>query len=217
MFTGLIQKIGTVTSVMRSGSGMVARIDIGQLAKEISIGDSVAVNGTCLTATSIATNLVDFDISRETLDISTTGSLKSGVKVNLELAMSANGRFGGHIVQGHIDGIGTVFSITEQGGFYELTVTADSKLMEMIVKKGSVAVSGISLTVASLTDNQFTVAVIPVTWRDTILQYLKAGDKVNIEADLIVKTIKSQLSRMLTDDGKAGDSLTVEKLRQMGF
>jgi riboflavin synthase len=215
MFTGLIQKIGTVTGVRPSGSGAIIRIDTGELSKEISIGDSVAVNGVCLTATGLAGSIVDFDASGETLKTSTASSLKTGGRVNLELALSATGRLGGHIVQGHVDGIGEIKRISEKGGFYELSVSAGRELMSLMVKKGSVSVNGISLTVASITKDDFTVAVIPVTWRDTTLQYLKAGDKVNIEADLIVKTVKSQLEQMLSSGGSG--SLTVEKLKEMGY
>ncbi|MFI4910621.1 MAG: riboflavin synthase [Sedimentisphaeraceae bacterium JB056] len=217
MFTGLVEKIGTVTSLRKSGNGMIIRIDVGDLSRNISIGDSVAVNGVCLTATSISGVNVDFDVSLETLNSSTTGSLKSSDKVNLELAMSANGRFGGHIVQGHVDGIGIVKNIKESNGFYELSVSLNNDMMKYIVKKGSISVSGISLTIASVLDDGFTVAVIPVTWQDTILQYMKPGDKVNIEADLIVKTIRAQLTQMLQDDSGNNNSLTLDKLKQMGF
>jgi riboflavin synthase len=131
MFTGLIQKIGTVTGVRPSGSGAIIRIDTGELSKEISIGDSVAVNGVCLTATGLAGSIVDFDASGETLKTSTASSLKTGGRVNLELALSATGRLGGHIVQGHVDGIGEIKRISEKGGFYELSVSAGRELMSL--------------------------------------------------------------------------------------
>ena len=217
MFTGLVEKIGTVTSLRKSSNGMIIRIDVGDLSRNISIGDSVAVNGVCLTATSISGVNVDFGVSLETLNSSITGSLKSSDKVNLELAMIANGRFGGHIVQGHVDGIGIVKDIKESNGFYELSVSLNNDMMKYIVKKGSISVSGISLTIASVLDDGFTVAVIPVTWQDTILRYMKPGDKVNIETDLIVKTIRAQLTQMLQDDSGNNNSLTLDKLKQMGF
>ena len=215
MFTGLIQKIGTVATTSRTSGGLIIRIECGELAGDISIGDSVAVNGVCLTATRISGSLADFDVSNETLQSSTTGALRSAEKVNLELAMQAGGRFGGHIVQGHIDGIATIKAIKQAGDFYELSVSAGSEIMSSVVKKGSVAVNGISLTAASIGSDYFIVAVIPTTWKDTTLQYLKAQDKVNIETDLIVKTIRAQIERMLA--GGSGGSLTIEKLQQMGF
>jgi len=217
MFTGLIEKIGTVVGLRRSGQGMILKVDTGSLAGEITAGDSVAVNGVCLTATAISGATVDFDVSSETAAVSTISTLKNGDKVNLELAMRAGGRFGGHIVQGHVDGIAAVKSITNNGGFYDLAVTADAGLMELMVKKGSVSVNGISLTIASLGKDHFTVAVIPVTWKQTVLQYMRAGDKVNIEADLIVKTIKARLESMLGQESPAAGKLTIEKLRDMGF
>ncbi len=215
MFTGLIQKIGTVVGIRTGGGGKILQIDTGSLSAEISIGDSVAVNGVCLTATAISNSCIDFDVSLETLNTSTIGSLKTADKVNLELAMQAGSRFGGHIVQGHIDGVGAVKYIKKQGDFYELAISASPQMLQCIVKKGSVAVSGISLTAASVGEDFFTIAVIPATWTQTTLQYLKAGDKVNIETDLIVKAVKSQLEKMLATG--SGGGLTIEKLREMGF
>ncbi len=217
MFTGLIEKIGTVCGLRRSGKGMILKVDTNGLAGDILPGDSVAVNGVCLTATAISQDMVDFDVSGETAAVSTVSMFKSGDKVNLELAMRAGGRFGGHIVQGHIDGIASIKSITNSGDFYDLAVNASPQLMDLMVKKGSVSVNGISLTIASLGMDYFTVAVIPVTWRQTVLQYLKTGDKVNIEADLIVKTIKARLESMLGQGSAAAGKLTIEKLRDMGF
>ncbi len=217
MFTGLIEKIGTVCGLRRSGKGMVLKVDTNGLAGDILPGDSVAVNGVCLTATAISGQTVDFDVSGETVAVSTVGALKSDDKVNIELAMRAGGRFGGHIVQGHIDGIASIKSIANNGDFYDLAVSASPQLMDLMVKKGSVSVNGISLTIASLGRDYFTVAVIPVTWRQTVLQYLRAGDKVNIEADLVVKTIKARLESMLGQSSGSGGSLTIEKLRDMGF
>ena len=215
MFTGLVQTLGLVKGVKKTANGAVLTVDVNNLADEVKIGDSVAVNGVCLTACRLNFALVDFEVSPESLRISTLSKLRAGNKVNLELAMSANGRFGGHIVQGHVDGLAVLKSVDKKGGFYDVTFTADKNLMSMMVPKGSVAVNGISLTIAKMDKQTFTIAVIPVTWNETNLAMLAAGDEVNIETDVIVKAVRKQLENMLSTD--SGNNLTIEKLRSLGF
>ena len=213
MFTGLIESVCKVRSVIRSGKGCNLTVDLDCLAKDANIGDSFAVNGACLTITRIQGNTASFDVSSETLLKSTIGSLKPGILVNIEPALCLGDRMGGHIVQGHIDGTGSVQSINKQGEFQYLTFTGKPALINQIVLKGSIAVDGISLTVASLAKGCFSTAVIPETIKRTNIARMRVGDLVNIEIDIMSKTITRYLDNILA---KQGD-LTVNKLRQLGF
>ena len=213
MFTGLIEAICTVKSVRRSAGGLLLTIDLGKLADEGKIGDSIAINGVCLTIAKLDGGLATFDISSETLTKSNLGRLKPSSPVNVELALKATGRFGGHIVQGHIDGVGTIKAINKQGQFADIKFAASAELLNQMVVKGSVAVDGISLTIASMDENSFSAAIIPETLKKTTLGEAKIGDAVNIEPDIIVKTIKKQLEKILPQK----QPLTVEKLRELGF
>jgi riboflavin synthase len=213
MFTGLIEMLGKVTAVRKTAAGMGLVVDIGAMAAGAKIGDSIAVSGVCLTVAKISGRAAEFDVSGETVARSTLGKLSIGAAVNLEQAMRADGRFGGHIVQGHIDGTAAVKDIRKKGDFYDVTFAAPKELLDEIVVKGSVAVDGISLTVAAMDKESFAVAVIPVTWKHTTLGKLKIGGAVNIETDVIVKTIKKQIGLMLGE----GNGLTAEKLREMGY
>jgi len=213
MFTGLIEAICTVKSVRRSGGGLLLTIDSGKLADESKIGDSIAINGVCLTIARLDGGLASFDVSSETLTKSNLGKLKPSSPVNVELALKATGRFGGHIVQGHIDGAATIKAINKQGQFADIKFAAGKELLDQMVVKGSVAVDGISLTIASMDENSFSAAIIPETLKKTTLGTAKIGDTVNIETDIIVKTIKKQLEKILPQK----QPLTVEKLKQSGF
>ena len=213
MFTGLIELICTVKSVSRSAGASRVTIDLGKLADESEIGDSIAINGTCLTIAKVDGRLATFDLSTETLTKSTLGKLKPSSEVNTERAMKATDRFGGHIVQGHIDGVATIKAINRQGQFADIKFAADPELLNQMVVKGSVAVDGISLTIASMNENSFSAAIIPETLKETTLGTAKIGDAVNIETDIIVKTIKKQLEKILAQE----QPLTVEKLRELGF
>jgi riboflavin synthase len=213
MFTGLIEMLGKVMAVRKTSTGMGLVVDIEAMAAGTKIGDSIAVNGVCLTVSKISGMSVEFDVSGETVARSTLGKLSVGTAVNLEQAMRADGRFGGHIVQGHIDGTAVVKQIRKKGDFYDVTFAAPKELLDGMVEKGSVAVDGISLTVAVMDKQSFSVTVIPVTWEKTTLGKSKIGDSVNIETDVIVKTIKKQIGLML---GK-GKGLTAEKLKEMGY
>ena len=213
MFTGLIETICTVKSVRRSAESMVLTIDFGDLANESKTGDSIAINGACLTIAKLQGSLAGFDVSAETLAKSTLGKLKPSSEVNVERPLKANDRFGGHFVLGHVDGTATVDAIDKAGEFANIKFAAKAELLEAIVVKGSVAVDGISLTIASVDLNSFGVSVIPETLNRTTLGKAKIGDCVNIETDIIVKTIKRQLDEILPK--KQG--LTAEKLRQLGY
>jgi len=213
MFTGLIETVCTVKSVRRTADGMQLTVDLGATADETKIGDSIAVNGTCLTVVGLASGTAGFDVSSETLAKSTLGGLKQGRAVNVELAMKAAGRFGGHIVAGHIDGVAAIKAIKKQGRFDNIRFAAGAELLDQMVVKGSVAVDGISLTIADMDSSSFSVAIIPQTLAKTTLGTAKVGDEVNIEIDVIVKTVKKQLEKILPKKEK----LTIDKLKQLGF
>ncbi|NQT01041.1 MAG: riboflavin synthase [Planctomycetes bacterium] len=213
MFTGLIEAVCKVKSVRRSDRAMLLAIDLGKLAEDSGIGDSIAVNGVCLTITRLEGSVAAFDVSAETLAKSTLDKLSPSSEVNIERAVKATDRFGGHFVQGHIDGTATIKAIDRHGKFAEIKFAAEPELLDAMVVKGSVAVDGISLTIAGMDRNSFTIALIPETLNKTTLSKVKIGDKVNIETDIIVKTIKRQLEKILPQT----QSLTAEKLKELGF
>jgi riboflavin synthase len=190
LFTGIIEELGSVLSFTPSPAG--ARLTIGAqtVTGGIADGDSIAVNGVCLTAVDASKTSFSADISPETLDRTTLGRLSTGSPVNLERAMLPTTRFGGHIVQGHVDGRGTFIAARAQGDFWTVTIGFPNELGKYFVEKGSVAVEGISLTIAKLADERFDIAVIPKTWTATNLSSLKEGDQVNIEADVIAKYVE---------------------------
>lgn len=213
MFTGIVETLGKVASVRPARGGMLLSVDIGQTADGIELGESIAINGVCLTAARITGGLCEFDVSKETQERSTMDKIRTGATVNIERAMSAGGRFGGHIVQGHIDGTAAIKSIDRKGDFSEVVFSADANLLDEMVVKGSVAVDGISLTVARIDKDSFTVSVIPTTLKATTLGSAKAGEKVNIETDIITKAVKKQLEKMLG----AKEGITKSKLKELGF
>ena len=213
MFTGLIEETGTVYEVCRNGNASFIRIAAEKVLDGTKVGDSIAVNGVCLTVTDHDGKIFRADVMNETLSRSSLGTLKQGSKVDLERAMSAEGRFGGHIVSGHIDGTGTVSNIKQDGIAVRYTISADDKLLRYIVEKGSVTLDGISLTVAAVTDTDFTVSVIPHTAEQTILPYKKVGDIINIETDIIGKYVEKLLRP--AEPKKSG--VTMEQLMKNGF
>jgi riboflavin synthase len=213
MFTGLIEGLCVVRSASRAGAGaMRLSVDLGGLADGCKAGDSIAINGVCLTAAKITGSVADFDVSGETIAKSTIGNLRTGSQVNIERALKADGRFGGHFVLGHVDGIGVIKKIEKKGEFVDITFAAEKSLLDNMVAKGSAAVDGISLTIAELNETSFTVALIPETIKRTTLGTAKHSDKVNIETDLIVKTIKKHLEQFAPKQ-----DLTIENLQNLGF
>ena len=216
MFTGLIESVCQVSSLqlwLPGRDGALLQINLGKLARQVKVGDSVAINGVCLTASALAESLVRFDLSQETLSKSTLGKLRQGWAVNVELALKAGERFGGHIVQGHVDGIAKIKAIQKKGNFADISFAAGTELLDEMLPKAAVAVDGISLTVADIGKDFFSVAVIPVTLAKTTLGQAKVGDEVNIETDIIGKMVKKQLRKILP----LPTSLTADKLRQLGF
>jgi riboflavin synthase len=188
MFTGLIEAVGHVSSLKQTVSGYRLRIRTA-LASELTIGDSLAVNGVCLTVAMVEGHEVHADVGPETSRITTLGSLRHEQPVNLERAMRADARFGGHFVQGHVDGMGTVNDTRDEGDAHWLTITFPPTLAPLFIRKGSIAVDGVSLTVAGLDDRQFDVMIIPFTWSHTTLSSLRTGDRVNLECDVVGKYI----------------------------
>jgi len=216
MFTGLIEAVCKVTSVRPAAGGMLLTVDLGSLAPDSKVGDSIAISGACLTIARLDGSLATFDISPETLARTALSRLISSLRVNIELAMKPTDRFGGHFVLGHIDGTATIKTINRLGEFVDMKFAAGPELLNQMVVKGSVAVDGISLTVAGMDKDSFTVAIIPQTLKKTTLGSAKNGDLVNIETDIIVKTIKKQLESILGGKGRERE-LTFEKLTEMGF
>jgi len=213
MFTGIIQQVCSVKSALRDGGSAALTVDLGQLADQTKISDSVAINGACLTVSKQAGSLATFDLSAETLTKTTLGKLTPASKVNFELAMKADARFGGHFVLGHIDGIATIKNIDKKNDFATFTFSAPKSLLDFMIPKGSVAIDGISLTIAELQPDGFTAAVIPQTLLETNLSFAKINSQVNLENDIIVKAVVRQIENM----GLTKEKLTVDKLQQMGF
>jgi riboflavin synthase len=213
MFTGIVQKVAEVQTVRHAGAASVLWLELDDLAREVKVGDSVMVEGVCLTATDIEAGGVAFDVSSETLDRTTLGLLQRGAGVNVELAMRPQDRFGGHFVSGHIDGTGRMIAKTKRPGETRLRVKVEPELTEQMIMKGSVAVDGISLTVAELARGRFEVSLIPHTLAMTNLRDKAAGDPVNIECDMIGKWVRKFARQSEGDE----DLLTMDKLRENGF
>jgi riboflavin synthase len=198
MFTGIIEELGRVRSLERRGEGVRMRVEARVVTQGTRDGDSISVNGVCLTALEVGRDSFAADGSRETLQRSTLGALRAGSFVNLERAVTPQTRLGGHIVQGHVDARGRFLSAEEHGGSWTVRIGYPKEIARYLVFKGSVAVEGISLTIAALTDEHFEIAIIPKTWEVTNLSHLKPGDAVNIEVDVIGKYVEKLLHPEIT-------------------
>lgn len=214
MFTGIVEETGKVKAIQKGSSSSFIKIEGDKIFSDIHLGDSIAVNGVCLTVTDFSGKIFRADVMNETLERSSLGLLKNGSAVNLERAMAANGRFGGHIVSGHIDGTGTVIKIKKDGIAVWYTIEADDDILKLIVKKGSISIDGISLTVADVTNNTFSVSVIPHTSENTNLSSKKCGDIVNLETDVIGKYVDKLINNGKSDS-KSG--ITRDFLAGYGF
>ena len=192
MFTGLVEAVGEIAGVNASPGGFRIRIRT-TLASDLASGDSVAVNGVCLTVVTAGHGEVHADIGPETARVTTLGSLRKEQRVNLERPMRADGRVGGHFVQGHVDGPGIVEEIRPEGDSHWLAISFDPSLAPYLIRKGSIAVDGVSLTIAGLRANALDVMIIPFTWANTALSALRTGDRVNIECDMIGKYVARSL------------------------
>lgn len=207
MFTGIVEEIGSIIN-----PGNKLKIKCKKILSDVNLGDSIAVNGICLTVTEFNTDSITVDVMNETLNKTYLGSMKKGDLVNLERAMPANGRFGGHIVSGHIDGTGIIRKIKKDGISIWYSISADNKILNYIVEKGSIAIDGISLTVAYIDEEVFKVSVIPHTQENTTLLSKNIGDKVNLENDIIGKYIEK-----LYKPQKKESKITEEFLIKNGF
>ena len=218
MFTGLIESVQPVKANTSSPSGRRLCLPLGSLFEGTRVGDSICVNGVCLTVSDLddRRQLVFFDVMAETVRTTTLESLKPSDMVNLERALSAHGRLGGHILQGHVDDVGTVDQIKRDSSGCALWITAPSQVMRFIIEKGSIALDGVSLTVVDVEATRFSVNLIPTTFKDTNLGLRKTRDRVNLEADIISKWIRKRVDEILTP-GNAGKNLTLEKLKDQGF
>ncbi len=217
MFTGIIEELGRVRSVEQRGEGARVRIEARTVTAGTREGDSISVNGVCLTAIDVRADSFAADGSRETLQRSTLSRLRAGTVVNLERAVTPETRLGGHIVQGHVDARGRFLSAEEHGGSWTVRLAYPPEMARYLVFKGSVAVEGISLTIARLTDEYFEIAVIPKTWAVTNLSHLRPSDEVNLEADIIAKYVERLLVSMGKNEDSKSSSLTLEKLADLGY
>jgi riboflavin synthase len=204
MFTGIVEETGTVESLSLKGNSAVITVRCGKVLQDSKIGDSIAVNGVCLTAVTITENSFSADISYETLKRSSMAGASAGTRVNLERALTLSSRLGGHIVSGHVDGLGTVESVSQRGDSYVLRIRFPEELDRYIAEKGSVTVDGISLTVASLKGMVFDVAVIPHTFKETVLSDKRKKDKVNLEVDVIARYLEKLMKKDKDSDSLRG-------------
>lgn len=197
MFTGIVEHLGRTSDVSVLERGRRLTIDAGPVAEDIAIGDSVAVNGTCLTVVDADSGRLSFDVMGETLDRTSLGDIETGSQVNLERPMAASGRFDGHIVQGHVDGVATVRSVTPDGAGRRIWVDVPSSLIRYVVEKGSVTLDGVSLTVAAVDESGFEVALIPHTLEVTTLGRRQPGERLNVEVDVLAKYVERLLGASL--------------------
>lgn len=204
MFTGIIEAVGRIAGIERAGDLARLAIDAAEIVEGVRIGDSVAVNGCCLTVTRIEGGRLHFEAVRETLERTSLGELVENAGVNLERAMRAGGRLDGHIVQGHVDGTGEVRSLERRGDDVRLVVDCGPEISDFLVEKGSVAIDGVSLTVVDVLPSSFDVALIPHTLEATNLGERKPSDRVNLEADVLGKYVKRYLDRVVPAQGRVG-------------
>jgi len=212
MFTGLIEEIGAVRRVSANSEGRLFEIKAEKVLERLAIGDSVAVDGVCLTVVDIKKGAFTAQAVQETVNRTTLQYFRTGTEVNLERAMPADGRFGGHFVQGHVDGIGVISSVSGSGQAAIITIDLPADLMRYIIFKGSVAINGISLTAAAKSGNRISVAVIPLTMQATNLHGKKKGDYVNVEVDMMAKYVEQFISGS-SDDGTG----LVDRIRNWGY
>ena len=208
MFTGIIEELGEIQAITQNKITIKAKT----VLEGTNLGDSIAVNGVCLTVTKLNNNEFDADISPETMKVTALGGLKKGNLVNLERAVQVGARLGGHIVSGHIDSKGVIENITKSGDFYNIEIKLTEESSKYVVKKGSITVDGISLTIANIQGNRIKLAIIPHTFENTNLKTLQKGEFVNIETDILSKYVEKFLS---TRDNKSG--ISVEFLMEHGF
>ena len=217
IFTGIIEELGVVKSIAINGASGCITIKAKKVLEGTQLGDSIAVKGTCLTVTSINSDGFSADVMAETVKRTSLSQVGKGDLVNLERAMILNGRFGGHIVSGHIDGTGTITKYTKEENAIWVTIKAPDEILDLIVEKGSICIDGISLTVATVSDQDFQVSIIPHTAKETTLIHKKVGSLVNLENDIVGKYIKKLMENNQEEQAKKASGLTMEMLEEYGL
>lgn len=217
LFTGIVEDVGEIRGIKKGEKSSILSIKANKVIEDVKLGHSICTNGVCLTVTNIYGNIFDADVMAETLRRSNLGELKVGSKVNLERALSAKGRFGGHIVSGHIDGVGKIVSLEKEDNAIWVTIGAKENILQYIVEKGSIAIDGISLTVAYVDDKVFKVSIIPHTGKETILLSKTIEDTVNLECDVIGKYVEKLLTFQSGKKIEKKDSINEDFLKENGF
>jgi riboflavin synthase len=217
MFTGIIEEIGTVSTMKRTGESFVIAIEAQKIMNDIHRGDSIAINGVCLTVTTFTSNQFSVDVMPETVKATSLDTIKRGSKVNLERAMAAGGRFGGHFVSGHIDGTGIIKGKRKVDNAVYYEIETNNELVKYIILRGSVAVDGTSLTVFGVNENHFTLSIIPHTLSETVLGFKDIGDIVNVECDMLGKYVGHFLSNAQDSINKKDSTITAKFLEGNGF
>jgi riboflavin synthase len=217
MFTGLVEELGKVKAIVRGVKSVRLTIQASEVISDVKLGDSIAVNGTCLTVVEYNNTCFTADVMPETVDSTALASLKNGAIVNLERTLSIGDRFGGHIVSGHIDGIGMIRAKDVNDNAVIVKIEAGPEVMRYIVKKGSIAIDGISLTIVEYGEDWFTVSLIPHSASVTTLGFKKTGDTVNLEADVIGKYVEKLLGLQIADKQSKASTLSMNFLQQNGF
>jgi len=221
MFTGLIIELGEITAIDRRAQDARLAIRGHKILQDIAIGDSIAINGVCLTTTTVKGDVVSFDVSGETLKSTNLGELKRGDKVNLEPSLRPNSKMGGHFVSGHVDGIGRIRSRRAEGNAERIDIESPAHVLKYLVRKGSVSVDGISLTVVNVLKDAFSLVIIPHTASLTTIGFKKAGDTVNLEPDILAKYVEKFLHKAGQEETVAGEGISdnrfLSKLKDSGF
>ncbi|MFC1670778.1 riboflavin synthase [Spirochaetota bacterium] len=217
MFTGLIEDVGFIKSIKEAGEGKVLEIASQKICTGTAIGDSVSINGACQTVTEIGKDSLKVFVSRITSSVTTLGNIKVNARVNLERAMLPVSRFGGHIVQGHVDGTGIIKNIKDDTTGRQITINCDLKFLRYMVDKGSITVDGISLTIVSLTNEGFVIYIIPETMGNTTVNDYKAGQEINIEVDILAKYVERMLKFKDSSVSEENDKEFKKKLFEEGF
>jgi riboflavin synthase len=217
MFTGLVEELGKVKAIARGAKSVRLTVEASKVLEDVKLGDSIAVNGTCLTVVEYNENCFTADVMPETVDRTALANLKNGSRVNLERTLSIGDRFGGHIVSGHIDGIGIIRAKDNNDNAIVVTIAASSEVMRYIVKKGSIAIDGISLTIVDCGEDWFIVSLIPHSAAVTTLGFKKTGDVVNLETDIIGKYVEKLLSLNSTQQQSKTSAIDIKFLHENGF
>lgn len=211
MFTGIIEEIGSISSIQHKATTLLITIHANKVLQDVKLGDSIAVNGVCLTVTSFTKNSFTVDVMPVTYHDTTLATLNNGSSVNLERAMAANGRFGGHVVSGHIDGVGTISNKVKTGNAILYTINLDKNLALFCIKKGSIAIDGTSLTIVDVTMDSVQVSIIPHTQSESIIGNKVVGDKVNLECDIMAKQVAK------FNSNQPSSNISADFLREHGF